>query len=276
VVVTGTASTGSTGTNVLSQLNSALSTYGINASTAGDGTLQFSGATAFNVTDNKSASTIITAAATKTASNTSNYVLSSSATFTAPSSGYTDILSFQTGSSTQLVTLNSTNAANVTAAIATINGKVAQDGVYAIASTASGKIQFQGANSFSVNETLSSASQSAGVFTDTNGASYQSATAPTVGTTNNATSAITAIDNAITNLGLVQGVVGAGENKLQYAINLAQSQITNFSSAESQIKDANIAAEAANLSKSQVLTQTAIAALAQANSEPQAVLKLIQ
>ena len=58
--------------------------------------------------------------------------------------------------------------------------------------------------------------------------------------------------------------------------NLAQSQIANFSSAESQIRDADIASEAANLTKAQVLTQTSIAALAQANSEPQSVLKLLQ
>jgi len=70
--------------------------------------------------------------------------------------------------------------------------------------------------------------------------------------------------------------VGAGENKLQYAINLAQSQISNFSTAESQIRDANIAADAANLTKAQVLEQSSIAAMAQANAEPQAVLKLLQ
>ena len=73
-----------------------------------------------------------------------------------------------------------------------------------------------------------------------------------------------------------QGKVGAGENTLNYAINLAQSQITNFSSAQSQIRDANIAADAANLTKAQVLQQSSIAAMAQANAEPQAVLKLLQ
>jgi flagellin len=275
VVVTGTPSTGSSGTNVLSQLNSALSTYGITASAASDGTLQFSGATAFNVTDNKSASTIVTAAATKTANNTANYDLASAnANYTAPTGSDTDILSIQTGSNTQLVTLTAANSPNVTSAIATINGKTAQDGVYAIQGT-NGGIEFQSANSFSVNEALSNTTQGTGIFTDTSNTFY-SANTPTATTTNNATAAIGAIDNAITNLGLVQGIVGAGENKLQYAINLAQSQITNFSAAESQIKDANIAAEAANLSKSQVLTQTAVAALAQANSEPQAVLKLLQ
>ena len=94
--------------------------------------------------------------------------------------------------------------------------------------------------------------------------------------TGNAASAIAAINNAISALGLVQGSVGAGENKLNYAVNLAQSQISSFSAAESQIRDANIAAEAANLTKAQVLTQTSVAALAQANSEPQSILKLLQ
>jgi flagellin len=92
----------------------------------------------------------------------------------------------------------------------------------------------------------------------------------------NAQNAITAINAAVTALGLVQGQVGAGENTLNYAISLAQSQVTNFSAAESQIKDADIAAEAANLTKAQVLQQASIAAMAQANSSPQAVLKLLQ
>ena len=76
--------------------------------------------------------------------------------------------------------------------------------------------------------------------------------------------------------GSTQGKIGAGENTLNYAINLAQSQITNFSSAQSQIRDANVAQEAANLTKAQVLQQTSVAAMSQANSAPQALLKLFQ
>jgi flagellin len=62
---------------------------------------------------------------------------------------------------------------------------------------------------------------------------------------------------------------------LQYATDLANSQITNYSAAESRIKDADVAAEAANLSKSQVLEQSSVAAMAQTNSAPQALLKLL-
>jgi flagellin len=70
--------------------------------------------------------------------------------------------------------------------------------------------------------------------------------------------------------------VGAGENDLNYAIGLANSQITNFSSAESGIRDADVASEAANLTKAQVLEQASVAAMAQANSAPQAILSLLK
>ena len=97
----------------------------------------------------------------------------------------------------------------------------------------------------------------------------------TVDTVANAKTAITAINTAIGNLGLVQGKVGTGENLLQYASSLASSQITNISAAQSRIRDADVASEAANLTKAQTLQQTSIAALAQANAAPAAVLKLL-
>jgi len=97
-----------------------------------------------------------------------------------------------------------------------------------------------------------------------------------VDTTTHAQSAMTAVAAAIGILGTAQATVGAGENVLNYASQLAQSQITNNTAAESQLRDANIAAEAANLSQAQTIQQAAIAAMAQANAEPQAVLKLTQ
>jgi len=80
----------------------------------------------------------------------------------------------------------------------------------------------------------------------------------------------------ISALGLVQGRVGAGENLLNYASSLANSQITNFSAAQSAIRDADVASAAANLTKAQTLLQSSIAALAQANAAPSAILKLLQ
>jgi flagellin len=88
--------------------------------------------------------------------------------------------------------------------------------------------------------------------------------------------AVVAISKAISALGAAQAAVGKGQNQLNYAVTLAQSQISNFSAAESRIRDADVASEAANLTKAQVLVQAAMAAMAQANSAPQAVLALLR
>jgi flagellin len=97
-----------------------------------------------------------------------------------------------------------------------------------------------------------------------------------ISTVSGAQAAVTAISNAVSALGSAQAGIGKGENQLNYAVSLAQSQITNLSAAESQIRDANVAQQAANLSKAQVLSQASIAAMAQANSAPQAVLSLLR
>jgi flagellin len=92
----------------------------------------------------------------------------------------------------------------------------------------------------------------------------------------NAKNAINALSSAVATLGQAQAVVGKGQNRINYAINLAQSQVTNSAAAESRIRDADLAAEAANLSKAQILVQAGTAALAQANSAPQAVMSLLR
>ena len=98
----------------------------------------------------------------------------------------------------------------------------------------------------------------------------------TIDTVAHALTAIADLGAAVTTLGQTQGRVGTGENDLNYSISLAQSQITNDSAAESRIRDADVAKEAANLTKAQVLEQSSVAALAQANAAPQALLKLLQ
>ncbi|SPE30210.1 putative Flagellin domain protein [Candidatus Sulfopaludibacter sp. SbA3] len=97
-----------------------------------------------------------------------------------------------------------------------------------------------------------------------------------VGSQQNAENAVTALSGAVKALGFAQAAVGKGENNFNYAINLAQSQLTNEAAAESRIRDADLAAEAANLAKAQILVQAGTAALAQANSAPQAVLSLLR
>jgi len=97
-----------------------------------------------------------------------------------------------------------------------------------------------------------------------------------ISTLQGASTAVSAVSAAVSAMGSAQAAIGKGENQLNYAINLASSQITNFSAAESQIRDADVAQQAANLTKAQTLQQASIAAMAQANSAPQAVLALLK
>ena len=97
-----------------------------------------------------------------------------------------------------------------------------------------------------------------------------------ISNTSTAASAVSALATAVSALGKSQAVIGRGQNQLTYAINLAQSQATNLAAAETRIRDADLAFESANLTKSQILLQAGIAALAQANSAPQQVLSLLR
>ncbi|MEO8481941.1 MAG: flagellin [Acidobacteriota bacterium] len=97
-----------------------------------------------------------------------------------------------------------------------------------------------------------------------------------VATAGGAATAVSTVTAAISTLGASQATVGTLENRLQFAITLAQSQIVSNKSAESRIRDANIAEESANLTRYSILTQSGIAALAQANSQSGAVLSLLR
>ncbi len=101
-------------------------------------------------------------------------------------------------------------------------------------------------------------------------------TSNTITSSANAQTAITALSAAITTLGTVQGQVGSAQNRLQFAISLASSQVVNKTAAESRIRDANIAEESANLTRYNILTQSGLASLAQANQSTSAVLALLR
>ena len=88
--------------------------------------------------------------------------------------------------------------------------------------------------------------------------------------------ALTAIQNAVGTLGTAQGRVGAAMNRLQFAISQAQTMSVSVSAAESRIRDAAIAQEAALMTKYNVLQQSGLAGLAQANNSSSAVLALLR
>ena len=92
----------------------------------------------------------------------------------------------------------------------------------------------------------------------------------------NANTAITALQTAIATLGTVQGRAGAAMNRLQFAISQGQTMSVAVAASESRIRDANVASEAAALTKYNILNQSGLAALAQANQSSQSVLSLLR
>jgi flagellin len=87
---------------------------------------------------------------------------------------------------------------------------------------------------------------------------------------------LTDVTNAIAGISAQRGTIGAGINQLNAAANVASSESVNLSSAESSIRSTNYGQATSDLAKFQVLSQTGISALAQANSVQQEILKLLQ
>jgi flagellin len=273
VTVTGSSISGA---QVLSQLNTGLSSYGLSAVTDSSGYLAFGGTRAFSVSVGTATAGVRGVSSTY-ADNAGVYRMASAvltAITTAPNS---ETLSFQNASGSALVTLTEVTGLTQAAAVAAINAQTASLGIYAVASYVSASnLAIESSSTFSLTS-LSAAAAAMGLVSAT-GAQISAVTAPdsTATTTGNALAAIASITSAVSTLGVVAGKVGTGQNKMQYAILLAQSQVNNFSAAESRIRDADIAAEAANLTKAQVMQQASLAAMAQANSAPQAVLALLR
>lgn len=95
-------------------------------------------------------------------------------------------------------------------------------------------------------------------------------------TTLSATDVLAKIDVAIDAVSAQRAEYGATQNRLEYAQSSTNSYHENLVSAESRIRDVDMAKEMVNLTKNQVLQQAGTAMLAQANQSSQSVLKLLQ
>jgi flagellin len=264
---------------VLSQLNTGLASYGISAVADKNGYLAFGGTRAFSVSvgaPSGGGSDGIKGVSNATADNQGVYRMASAVLSAVTAASTAETLTFQNSSGSAVVTLTDTTGDTVGHAVAAINAQTASLGIFAVASYATGSgLAIESSSGFSV---TSYSKEGGDGFFATSGVNTATISTPdsTATTTGNALAAIAALTTAVSNIGLVQGKVGTGQNKLQYAINLAQSQVSNFTAAESRIRDADVAAEAANLTKVQVMQQASLAAMAQANTAPQAVLALLR
>jgi len=87
---------------------------------------------------------------------------------------------------------------------------------------------------------------------------------------------LTRVDDAIEKLNTARGQVGAAQNQITYHLANLEAMYENTRAAESTIKDADFAAEMANFTKFQIVTQSGVAMLAQANQLPQLILSLMR
>jgi flagellin len=138
-----------------------------------------------------------------------------------------------------------------------------------------GTVTFQvGANSGdTLTATFSNVEGSSGL----GGLGFNWANAATGGTVIDlsSSSALTSLTSAINNISSMAATLGAVQNRLQYTSDSISSTEQNLSASNSQIKDVNMAQEMTNMTQEQILEQAGASMLAQANSQPQLILKLL-
>lgn len=87
---------------------------------------------------------------------------------------------------------------------------------------------------------------------------------------------LAAIDAAISTVSQGRSTIGAAQNQLGYTVTNLQTAITNVTASRSNLTDADLATQVTKMTQQQILTNAATSVLAQANSAPQAILKLLQ
>ncbi|MFM1872459.1 MAG: hypothetical protein RL398_1881 [Planctomycetota bacterium] len=97
-----------------------------------------------------------------------------------------------------------------------------------------------------------------------------------IGASGTPTIAVQQLDTAINAVSRVRGQFGAAQNRLTTTIANLQIQAENLSAAESRIRDVDVAVETSSLTRNSILQQAAISILAQANTQPEAALQLLQ
>jgi flagellin len=93
---------------------------------------------------------------------------------------------------------------------------------------------------------------------------------------NMATASLSAIDAAVDAVSAMRSGLGAVQNRLEHALSVTGVYQENLTSAESRIRDVDMAEEMVTLTKNQILQQAGTAMLAQANQAPQSVLSLLR
>lgn len=210
-------------------------------------------------------------------------------------SGQTGVVAEDNGTS---VTLKAADGRNIVLAMDSVTGTgataanfglgnvgtadFAADGVTAndVAQTTYSSVTLSSAGTINVsggtngNDDLAALGFKAGDFGG--GVSGQFLTEVDISTQKGAISALAAVDNALNSVNAARADLGAIQNRFEATISNLEVSSENLSAANSRIRDADFAAEAANLARSQVLQQAGISILAQANASGEQVLSLLR
>lgn len=107
------------------------------------------------------------------------------------------------------------------------------------------------------------------------GDKYDASTDPNVASAAAAESAIGSIDNAVNDVSLQRAELGAMQNRLEFRQQALDIQAENVSSAESRIRDTDMAKMMTELTSKNILQKASTSVLAQANARPQSVLQML-
>ncbi len=247
----------------------------------------------------------LTSASVGDANGTINSTVSGSTTYVSaaqdPTGTYTGSIIFQQGASGTPVTVTIATAstinqiatlinnADITGVSASVVQVSATAGTYSLDITeqsyATNPLQtFTGAGAADVGALLTTAGTAVDLaFTAPSGTvagiSYTAGTSENLSATTLTTTpstTLTDINAAITDVAGQRGYLGSQINTLNAASNVANTENTNIVSAENSVTATDYGQASSNLSKYEILGQTGISALAQANSVQQEVLKLLQ
>jgi flagellin len=204
------------------------------------------------------------------ATEASNGTLSSSQ-LTAAEAEYSSIMG-------EITNIGSTTTYNQTAVFQT--SETAQVGIFTGDSSTAGSstdnLSIGELSATALGFSASTVAFATGAFTATNTAGTATPSADNISTNAGAQAALTDLNSAISAVALQDGYVGSQINTLNSISNVESTEQENIQSAQNAVQATDYATATSNLSKYEILSQTGISALAQANSVQQEVTKLLQ
>jgi flagellin len=259
-------------TDELTRLGNSVNFNGKNLLDGKAGTLSFQVGADGNA-NNQITVNLNSADLTKVASTLVSGVSGYKFTSTQVPSGNTSAITFTTASDSTGVSTNALKALSTTATVdqqvSALNADTTGFATKFTASKASdGSLTVVAKDGSAVSATIGTGTAAAGTSTTVSAAlAFDNAA--------DAQASITAIDAQIANVSAARSNIGALENRFASAVSTISTSVTNLTAAKSRITDVDMASEMVNYSRANILSQSGTAMLAQANSLPQQVLKLL-